>query len=92
MNRGERHCENCETRGPIHLCVRNHALRDKEGRPRIGCWNTVLLTACGLTLGLEADRHVTLRVDMTTCDACLRWAMAHDEALKEDDHGRKVTA
>lgn len=105
----ERHCAHCGELGDVHLVVPNPNLRDAEGRARVGCWNTVMLTACGQLLppsleglntlqrqhveGMEPGpcRHVTLRVDMTTCPTCRAMVDKGAVPLKDDGHGNMVT-
>jgi hypothetical protein len=80
-----------------HLVIRNPNFEN-----RIGCWNTVMLTACGLTLppvpvslyGTELDvkRNVTLRVDMATCIGCLLWADRNPTLLFTGESGHLVSA
>jgi hypothetical protein len=51
-----------------HLVIRNAALNG-----RIGCRNTIMLTACGQTLQPDTPRKVTLMVHLANCEKCLEW-------------------
>lgn len=96
------HCDRCAELGHVHLVVPNPRLRDEKGRARIGCWNTVMLTACGQFLEPQRDehvyaaprlddRHVTVRLDLATCPGCLAWAADNTDLLRDDGHGHQVT-
>ncbi len=69
-----------------HLVVRN-----PEFDNRIGCHNTVMLSACGKLLQADEPRDVTLRVDMATCIDCMLWADRNPEKLI-DREGRLCSA
>ena len=81
-----------------HLVIRNPNLTYPD-RPqvqphpagRIGCWNTVMLTACGELLQPEEPRDVTLRSDMVTCPNCKLWMTCNQDKMKDDGHGHLVT-
>jgi hypothetical protein len=69
-----------------HLAVRNPALDN-----RIGCWNTVILTACKVLTQPGEARNLTARLDMVTCSKCLAWAKRNPDKLRGDGAGHKVT-
>lgn len=81
------------------MSVRHLVIRNPNFNNRIGCWNTIMLTACGQLLPPadldrpELDKRlVTLRLDMVTCEICLAWARIHSEAFVDDGQGHRVTA
>lgn len=77
-----------------HLVVRNRDLThpDPKFPGRIGCWGTVMLTACGQSLQPDEPRDVTLRTDMVTCPNCKFWAECNRDKLVDDGEGHLVTA
>jgi hypothetical protein len=76
-----------------HLAVRNPDLPHPDHtRGRIGAWNTVILTACGLLTQPDKARDVTCRLDMVTCPRCMLWALSNRDKLEDDDQGHLVTA
>jgi hypothetical protein len=78
---------------PRHLVIRNPDLPGgTDPRGRIGCWNTVMLTACKRLLAPEDERVVTLRLDLVTCAACLAWTKKNRESLEDDGAGHLVTS
>ena len=85
-----------------HLVIRNPDLYYPDSRPwvqpnpkfqgRIGAWNTIMLTACGLLLQPDEPREVTLRINMVTCPNCKLWADCNRDKLVDDGEGQLVTA
>jgi hypothetical protein len=81
-----------------HLAIRNPNLPFPHDSPwsnpngRIGCWNTVILTACGILTQPDAPRYVTCRLDLVTCQNCRLWAENNKNMLEDDGLGHLVTA
>lgn len=77
---------------PKHLAVRNPRLpHPKFPGGRIGCWNTVILTACGLLTQPGEPRSVTCRLDMVTCTRCQEWAEGHRSQFRVDAENHVVS-
>jgi len=82
-----------------HLAIRNPDLKFPADHPnpnpkgRMGCWNTVILTACGILSEPPHGKYgLTGRLDMVECARCLTWAKKNPNAIENDGHGHMVTA